>query len=98
MFGLSMQELVIIGIVAVLLFGKKLPEVARSVGKSYSQFRKGLTDMQGEFHRAMNTPDEPARKKQSAQRYEDDYYDRDETSAPKFEPPPAAPREVEKSA
>jgi sec-independent protein translocase protein TatA len=97
MFGLSMQELVIIGIVAVLLFGKKLPDVAKSVGKSYSQFRKGLTDMQGEFNRAMNSSDEPARKSRRAERY-DEYDDRDEASAPKFEPPPAAPRAVEKSA
>lgn len=98
MFGLSMQELVIIGVIAVLLFGKKLPEVARSVGKSYSQFRKGLTDMQGEFNRAVSINDDSARKPRRVDRYEDDYYDRDETSAPKFEPPPAAPREVEKSA
>jgi sec-independent protein translocase protein TatA len=97
MFGLSMQELVIIGIVAVLLFGKKLPEVAKSVGRSYSQFRKGLSEMQGDFHRAMNTPDEPLRKSRRAERY-DEYDDRDEATAPKFEPPPAAPHEVEKSA
>lgn len=93
MFGLSMQELVIIGIVAVLLFGKRLPEVARSVGKSYSQFRKGLSEMQGEFHRAMES-DEPKRKARRPDRY-DEYDDRDEATAPKFEPPPAAPRAID---
>jgi sec-independent protein translocase protein TatA len=97
MFGLSMQELVLIGILAVLLFGKKLPEVAKTVGKTYNQFRKGLNDMQGDFHRAMHTPDEPVRKTRKPDRY-DEYDDRDEASAPKFEPPPAAPREVDRPA
>jgi len=46
MFGIGYAELVILGIVAVILFGKRLPEVARSVGQSYAQLRKGLSEMQ----------------------------------------------------
>jgi sec-independent protein translocase protein TatA len=45
--GIGFQEMLIIGVLAVLLFGKRLPDVARSVGQSYQQFRKGLSDLQG---------------------------------------------------
>ena len=93
MFGMGFQELVIIGVIAVLLFGKRLPEVAKSLGKSYSQFKRGLTDMQGEFNSAMNSYDESSRAT-SYDRY-DEYDDREEVSAPKFEPPPAEPKSVE---
>lgn len=42
MGGLGAPELIIILLVVVLLFGaKKLPELARSVGKSISEFKKG---------------------------------------------------------
>ena len=44
--GIGSAELILIAIVAVVLFGSKLPEVARSVGQSYTQFRKGLNDIQ----------------------------------------------------
>lgn len=39
------MEMVIIAIVAVLLFGNRLPKVARSVGSSFVEFRKGLRDV-----------------------------------------------------
>ena len=36
------MEFIIIGIVLLLVFGKKLPETARELGKSLVEFKKGL--------------------------------------------------------
>lgn len=37
-------EIVIILIIAVLIFGKRLPEIGRSVGKSLVEFKKGISE------------------------------------------------------
>ncbi len=39
-------ELVLILVVLLLLFGaKRIPDIARSIGKSMSQFKKGMNDV-----------------------------------------------------
>jgi sec-independent protein translocase protein TatA len=37
-------ELIIILVVAVLLFGRRLPEIARGLGKSLTEFKKGVKE------------------------------------------------------
>lgn len=46
MFGIGTTELVVILIVALLVLGpKKLPEIARSLGKTLGEFRRVTTDV-----------------------------------------------------
>lgn len=49
MFGLGFQEIVLILIVALLLFGAaRLPEIGRALGKALSEFKKGMHDIGGD--------------------------------------------------
>jgi sec-independent protein translocase protein TatA len=80
-----------VGIVAVLLFGSRLPSVARSLGKSMMEFKKGMVDIQDEVRGATSVSSRP-----SANRYHE-IDDRDEATAPKFEPPAAEPKIEESS-
>jgi len=46
MFGIGMQELLIILAVALIIIGpKKLPELARTLGKGLAEFRRATNDL-----------------------------------------------------
>jgi len=47
---ISGQEIFIIMVVALLLFGaKKIPEIAKGLGKGMREFRKATDEIKGEF-------------------------------------------------
>jgi sec-independent protein translocase protein TatA len=82
-FNLNPMEMVVIGVVAVLLFGSRLPGVARSVGKSVTEFKKGLRGIEDEVDSASS----------GARRVTSSYDDHEEPTAPKFEPPTSEPKD-----
>lgn len=47
-------EIVIIGVVAILIFGRRLPEVGRNLGQSLVEFKKGLRGIKDEVKDAVD--------------------------------------------
>jgi sec-independent protein translocase protein TatA len=90
MFGMGMYEMMIIGVVAIVLFGAKLPEVARSVGASYHEFRKGLNEIHSQVSTSYSTSYDtksymPTATEDAPHEHYDDH---EEATAPRFDPPP----------
>jgi sec-independent protein translocase protein TatA len=57
LFNLGAQEMLILLIIGVLLFGRKLPEVGRYLGKGIVEFKKGIKGLEDEFEgSAATTP------------------------------------------
>jgi sec-independent protein translocase protein TatA len=77
MFGIGSQEMILFGIIAVILFGSRLPSVARSLGKSIVEFKKGMKDIESDMKSSIYS--EPAGRV--------GYDDQSEPSSPRFEPP-----------
>lgn len=84
MFGLGPQEMIVVAVLGVLLFGKRLPEVGRSLGKGIVEFKKGLRGLEEEFE--MGASSSSQRRTEPSRSYE-----APEMSVPKFEPPTTAP-------
>jgi sec-independent protein translocase protein TatA len=75
-------ELIVLLIIGILLFGRKLPEVGRYLGKGIVEFKKGIKGIEDDVESSAPTkqealPAEPARPPQKIG-----------TTAPKFEDAP----------
>lgn len=93
LLGLSpgLAEMILIGAIAVMLFGKKLPDVARQFGSHYREFRKQISSIQAEFTSATSEARSVSRKAMRSIKSLDDADDANQPTAPKFEPPPEDP-------
>ncbi len=52
-------EWIAIAVVALLLFGRRLPEVGRGIGKGIVEFRKGLKGIEDEIEAESSKPSTP---------------------------------------
>ena len=56
-FMTGQWEWIVILVIAVLIFGRRLPDIARSIGKSITEFKKGIKDSENEIHKAIDESD-----------------------------------------
>lgn len=47
--GIGVTEILLILLVALIVFGSRLPEVAKSIGRGYMEFRRGLKSLEQEM-------------------------------------------------
>lgn len=67
MFSVGMPELLVILIVALLVLGpKRLPEIARSLGKGMAEFRRASTEFQRTLSASLEEPPPAAPPRQPA--------------------------------
>jgi sec-independent protein translocase protein TatA len=85
------MELLILAFIALLLFGKRLPEVMRSMGKGITEFKKGMNGIEDEIGRSTGISSSPTPYHEPARPLPSD--ERHEVTAPKFQPPTSAPTE-----
>jgi sec-independent protein translocase protein TatA len=51
--NLGMTELMVIAFISLLIFGNRLPSVMRSLGKSVTEFKKGVSGIEDEVEQAV---------------------------------------------
>jgi sec-independent protein translocase protein TatA len=71
------SEMMVLAAVALLLYGGKLPEVARSWGKSFAEFRRGLSGIQSELNEAIYHEPQKLEYQPEPTSYSDDSYSDD---------------------
>ncbi|MCA8989731.1 MAG: twin-arginine translocase TatA/TatE family subunit, partial [Planctomycetaceae bacterium] len=70
-FTTGWKEMVILGFIALLLFGKRLPEVARSLGQGFVEFKRGMTAIETDMKTAVYSEPVKAKPKVTSRVEED---------------------------
>lgn len=59
----SPSHILVIGLIALLLFGNRLPEVARSLGRALNEFKRGIKEVGDEIDDADRKIDSTAQRR-----------------------------------
>ena len=95
MFGLGPAEIAVVLVIGVLLFGKRLPDMGRYLGKSITEFKKGMKGLEDEIDVMGNHSSPVAQPQQHAAPPEAIRPpQRVAATAPKFEDAPLNPPQV----
>ena len=84
---MGLGEMALIAVVAVVLFGGRLPEVARTFGGYYAQFRKSLADIQDSIKNDIDISKDLNAPARISHEEDIDIDIDDEDPAPTFDPP-----------
>ncbi len=78
---MSPMDMAIIAVLAVLLFGDRLPQVMRALGQGLTEFKKGMRDIEDQIESATRLPDTRIAQQPKSE----------EPAVPQFQPPTSAP-------
>lgn len=75
MFGLGMQELLVILVVALLVLGpKRIPEVAKSLGRGFAEFKRASDELKETLTAEIDLDNEEEYKKDHRKSPKEDLY------------------------
>lgn len=83
MFGLGPLEICVIGAIAVMIYGKRLPEVGRSFGKTIGEMKRSMQSITKEVDISAAMREDASAVSQRPARRDDDTA----SSSPRFDPP-----------
>ncbi len=89
MLGLGAPEVILIAAIAVMIYGKRLPEVGRTVGKTMGGLRRQWQEMSREFEMAAHADAEPTPRRMVAPARRVDDEGGPTVASPNLTPPPA---------
>ena len=78
-FDLNPVTMLILLLLGVMLYGKKLPDIGRQLGQSLLELKRGMSDLGDQATTSMSRASEPAPSSSPSHS--------EEAQAPKFEPP-----------
>jgi len=92
MFGLGPLELMVIGVIAVMLYGKQLPDVGLKVGKSLAELRRQWSTISQDLDVTGDIKSRPGQARIDSRRLSSRFDDEESAqTSPVFDPPDSFP-------